>query len=116
MLSNLFTESGSYLYGNLNDFIVDYVNWKTPIPTATCATTARLAGRCYTGNYQQGFGPLGAKFSTNDYNFYRAIRLEVPATCDLQPGRALRISTVAGRRNSRMPTPAIIPNISRDRQ
>jgi len=70
VLSNLFTESGSYLYGNINDFIVDYVNWKTAIPNAACATTTRVAGRCYTGNYQQGFGAAATEFSTNDYNFY----------------------------------------------
>ena len=72
-LSNLRNESGSYFYGNINDFIVDYVNSQTPLPaTATCATgnPPRLRGKCYTSNYNQGFGPLGAKFSTKDYNFF----------------------------------------------
>jgi hypothetical protein len=76
-LSNLRNESGSYFYGNINDFIVDYVNFKTPLAAnSLCFTTTnppaapRLAGRCSTGQYQQGFGPLGAKFSTNDYNFF----------------------------------------------
>jgi hypothetical protein len=70
-LSNLFTESGSYFYNNLNDFIIDYVNWKTPLPTTlTCAGSTRLRGRCYSGNYTQGFGISGAEFSTTDYNFF----------------------------------------------
>lgn len=70
-LSNLFTESGSFFYNNLNDFIIDYVNWKTPLAaTLTCAGSTRLRGKCYSGNYVQGFGATGAEFSTTDYNFY----------------------------------------------
>lgn len=70
-LSNLFTESGSFFYNNLNDFIIDYVNWKTPLPaTLTCAGSTRIRGKCYSGNYVQGFGATGAEFSTTDYNFY----------------------------------------------
>ena len=70
-LSNLFQESGSFFYNNLNDFIVDYVNWKTPLAaTATCVGSTRAPGKCYSGNFNQGFGPTGAKFSTIDYNFY----------------------------------------------
>jgi hypothetical protein len=30
----------------------------------------RLAGRCYTSNYQQGFGPPRFEFSTNDFAFF----------------------------------------------
>jgi outer membrane receptor protein involved in Fe transport len=71
VLNNLFTESGSFFYNNLNEFILDYVNWKTPLAASTtCTTSARLAGKCYSGNFVQGFGPLGAEFSTTDYNFY----------------------------------------------
>ena len=72
-LANLRNESGTYSYNNINDFIIDYVNWKTPLAASViCATgnPPRLRGKCYTGNYQQGFGPLGAEFSTNDYNFF----------------------------------------------
>jgi Carboxypeptidase regulatory-like domain len=75
-LSNLRNESGSYSYNNINDFIIDYVNWKTPLAaSAVCATSTppnppRLRGKCYTGQFFQGFGPLGAKFSTNDYSFF----------------------------------------------
>ncbi|MGH9852532.1 MAG: carboxypeptidase regulatory-like domain-containing protein, partial [Blastocatellia bacterium] len=71
VLNNLFTESGSFFYNNLNDFIVDYVNWKTPLAaTTTCVGSTRARGKCYSGNFTQGFGPLGAEFSTTDYNFY----------------------------------------------
>jgi hypothetical protein len=75
-LSNLRNESGSYAYNNINDFIVDYVNWKTPLAAnAVCVTSTppnppRLRGKCYTGQFFQGFGLLGAKFTTKDYNFF----------------------------------------------
>jgi hypothetical protein len=71
-LSNLRNESGSYLYGNINDFIIDYTNWTTGLPaTVPCYATAnRFRGKCYTGNFNQGFGPLGAEFATNDFGFY----------------------------------------------
>ena len=77
VLSNLFTEEGSYTYSNINEFIIDYTNWKVGLPdTVTCvappATGAppRLRGRCYTSPYTQGFGPLGTELSTTDYGFY----------------------------------------------
>jgi hypothetical protein len=72
ILSNLRNESGSYSYGNINDFIIDYVNWQTPLPASvTCSTgTGRLRGKCYTSNFNQGFGNPVAEFSTNDYSFY----------------------------------------------
>lgn len=70
-LLNLRNESGSYGYNNINDFIIDYVNWKTPLAaTVTCVNSTRTRGKCYTSNYNQGFGPQGAKFSTTDYNFF----------------------------------------------
>jgi hypothetical protein len=71
VLNNLFTESGSFFYNNLNEFILDYVNWKTPLAAGTtCNNNTRGVGRCYSGNFNQGFGPIGTKFSTTDYNFY----------------------------------------------
>jgi hypothetical protein len=70
-LANLRNESGAYSYNNINDFIIDYVNWKTPLAASVvCVNSTRTRGKCYTGNYQQGFGPLGAEFTTNDYNFF----------------------------------------------
>jgi hypothetical protein len=72
----LFTEAGSYSYSNINDFIVDYTNWTTNGALRTagrlCATASlnRLAGRCYTSNYQQGFGASRFKFSTIEYALF----------------------------------------------
>jgi hypothetical protein len=86
---NLFTGAGSYTYSNINDFIVDYVNFNSggalraaglaALPTSLtgkCATTAavaaqtRLAGRCYTSNYAQGFGQPRFQLSTTDWAFF----------------------------------------------
>jgi hypothetical protein len=76
-LNNLFTESGSFFYNSVNEFILDYSNWVSPLAAGTTCITAPAAGqqpkpvgRCYSGNFQQGFGPIGTKFSTKDYNFY----------------------------------------------
>ncbi|MDT5157922.1 MAG: hypothetical protein QOH51_2279 [Acidobacteriota bacterium] len=71
---NLFTGAGSYTYSNINDFIVDYVNFTTngSLRTANkqCATSTRLAGKCYTSNFAQGFGPPRFALSTVDYAFF----------------------------------------------
>ncbi|HEY0320741.1 MAG TPA: TonB-dependent receptor [Pyrinomonadaceae bacterium] len=77
---NLFTGAGSYTYSNINDFIVDYVNFTTNgalrAAGRTCFTQAnpvaqtRLAGKCYTSNFQQGFGPSRFQLSTTDYSFF----------------------------------------------
>ncbi len=71
-LSNLRYESGAYSYSNINDFIIDYTNWKVGLPsTVNCvANTSRFRGKCYTSNFQQGFGVPGAELSTTDYNLY----------------------------------------------
>ncbi|HMH44808.1 MAG TPA: TonB-dependent receptor [Pyrinomonadaceae bacterium] len=76
----LFTEAGSYSYSNINDFIVDYTNFTSGgalrAAGTICATAAnpiantRLAGKCYTSNYAQGFGPARFEFPTNDYAFF----------------------------------------------
>ena len=70
-INNLFRGAGSYSYNNINDFIIDYVNWRTPLPTGSmCATTTRAAGLCYTSQFLQGLGLPGLKMSTIDYNFF----------------------------------------------
>jgi hypothetical protein len=71
-LSNLRYESGSFSYSNIDDWIIDYTNWKDGLPaTVNCVNNpARFRGRCYTSNFSQGFGPLGAQLSTNDINLY----------------------------------------------
>ena len=106
VLSNLRFESGGYSYSNINDFIIDYVNWKTPLaPTVTCSTTTRFAGRCYTSNYSQGFGELATRFSTTDYNFY--------AQYDWKPSPRLTVNT--GLRYEYQKLPEVLnPNPSTD--
>ena len=71
IIDNLRFEGGAYSYNNINDFIVDYVNFVTPLPAgATCSSSARLRGRCYTSNYQQAFGPTLFEIKTTDYNLF----------------------------------------------
>lgn len=70
-IQNLRSEAGQYTYANINDFIIDYVNFKTPLPTTTtCATGTRTVGRCYTSNYIQGVGIPGIEFDTDEYSFF----------------------------------------------
>lgn len=72
--SNLFQEGGAYSYSNINDFIVDYVNFTSSgaLRTASriCGTGTRLAGRCYTSNYNQGFGAVAFTFPTTDLAYF----------------------------------------------
>src|SRR5262249_14787135 len=73
---NLRTYAGSYAYDNVNDFIIDYLNWKTPLTTPggttpmVCATSSRAAGRCYTSSYAQAFGGTAFTFTENLWNFF----------------------------------------------
>jgi outer membrane receptor protein involved in Fe transport len=71
---NLFTGGGSYSYGNINDFIFDYTNWTTGgslrAGAKPCPGSTRLAGICYSGNYQQGFGVSLFSFNTTNYSFF----------------------------------------------
>ena len=74
ILDQLFTEGGAYTYGNINDFIVDYTNWVSGgalrAANRECSTTTRFAGRCYTSNFSQGFGPSRFPMTTIDYAFF----------------------------------------------
>ncbi|HLN98782.1 MAG TPA: TonB-dependent receptor [Pyrinomonadaceae bacterium] len=71
---SLFTEGGQYTYATINDFIVDYVNFTSggALRTANkqCATSTRIAGKCYTSNYTQGFGPSLFTFSTQSLAYF----------------------------------------------
>jgi len=79
---NLFTGAGSYAYSNINDFIVDYVNFTSSGALRTAAVqcftqlaapntaNTRLAGKCYTSNYSQGFGQPRFAETTMDYAFF----------------------------------------------
>src|ERR1051325_2974708 len=94
IISNLRFAGGEFIYSganNLNDFIVDYVNWQTSgairaisaanTPTdlpGRCVTpvvvagvnTFRRAGKCYAGSFAQGFGVLGLTMKTTDLNYF----------------------------------------------
>lgn len=84
-LENLRFQAGSFSYANINDFIIDNLFAQGAVPATTlCASTInnagrtiptgfsanRTAGRCYSGNFSQGFGNPGIKFNTYDYNFF----------------------------------------------
>ncbi|MFN2578003.1 MAG: TonB-dependent receptor domain-containing protein [Pyrinomonadaceae bacterium] len=83
VINNLRFSAGEFNYtgaNGLNDFIVDYTNFKNPgllAPTLECpgspatpVSSKRFVGKCYGGNFNQGLGVLGLTFSTNDYNFF----------------------------------------------
>ena len=73
VLNNLFQESGSFFYNNLNDFIVDYVELEERLAAGTTTHLRRQhtrEGQMLLWQFPQGFGPIGAEFSTTDYNFY----------------------------------------------
>ncbi|HEX5888998.1 MAG TPA: TonB-dependent receptor, partial [Pyrinomonadaceae bacterium] len=90
-INNLRFLGGEFNYtgGNgLPDFIVDYTNWVTNggirslVPNADgipnsgdesrglCVGSTRRAGKCYAGNFNQGFGVLGLTMKTTDFNFF----------------------------------------------
>ena len=71
-IQNLRFEAGAYSYNNINDFIIDYANYVTPLGgTTNCiANPTRFRGKCYTSNFQQGVGSPGLKLKTYDYNFF----------------------------------------------
>lgn len=73
---NLFTGAGSYSYNNINDFIIDYVNFtgagalRTAGVTCSTGSPLRTAGKCYTSNYAQGFGQPRFQETTMDFAFF----------------------------------------------
>ena len=94
IINNLRFLGGEFNYTGatgISDFIVDYVNFQTngairalsaanantDLP-GRCVTpvvvagvnTFRRAGKCYAGNFNQGFGVLGLTMKTTDVNFF----------------------------------------------
>jgi len=73
---NLFTGGGSYTYNNINDFIIDYLNFSSNGALRTAGTTCstgnplRTAGKCFTSNYAQGFGIPRFQEITTDFAFF----------------------------------------------
>jgi len=90
IINNLRFSGGEFNYTGattgLSDFIVDYVNFTTNgsirslvpdnIPNngdesfGLCIGSTRRAGKCYAGNFNQGFGVLGLDMKTTDLNYF----------------------------------------------
>ena len=85
IINNLRFLGGEFNYNNgtngLPDFIVDYTNFVTNgairalsnAPNGTlglCVGSTRRAGKCYAGNFNQGFGLLGLNMKTTDLNWF----------------------------------------------
>ncbi|MBO0797447.1 MAG: TonB-dependent receptor, partial [Blastocatellia bacterium] len=115
IISNLRNESGAYSYNNINDFIIDYANWKNPFPANTipCSTNpagvTKFAGRCYTSNYAQGFGPLGTELATNDYDFYAQYDWKFRPRVTINLGLRYEYESMPGIQFAN-PSTALIPN------
>ena len=85
IINNLRFSGGEFNYTGattgLSDFILDYVNFQTngairalsATPSGSlglCAGSTRRVGRCYAGNFNQGFGVLGLTMKTTDLNYF----------------------------------------------
>jgi hypothetical protein len=84
IINNLRFIGGEFNYTGANglpDFIVDYTNFTTNgairalsnAPNGNlglCFGTTRRAGKCYAGNFNQGFGVLGLDMKTTDFNYF----------------------------------------------
>ena len=80
-ISNIRFQGGEFQYTGtqpLNDFIIDYENFRTNGAirglsggtNGVCASSTRRAGQCYGGSFNQGIGPIGLVMKTSDYNFF----------------------------------------------
>ena len=71
---DLLYEEGGYNYAGINDFIIDYANFAAAgalrAEGRVCSNSARIAGQCYIGGYNQAFGRAAFGFTTNDYSFF----------------------------------------------
>jgi len=110
-VSNMRFESGGYSYSNINDFIIDYQNWKSPLPaTVNCVNNpTRFAGKCYTSNFQQAFGNPAVQFSTDDVNFYVQYDWKAFSRVTVNLGMRYEYQTMPEIQNPN-PSTDIIPN------
>ncbi len=88
IISNLRFSGGEFSYTGataLPNFIIDYTNFTTggairalvpgSVASGTnnygvCFDNTRRAGKCYAGNFTQGFGVLGLEMKTTDLNYF----------------------------------------------
>ena len=85
IINNLRFSGGEFNYTGattgIADFIVDYVNFQTngairalsATPSGSlglCVSSTRRVGKCYAGNFNQGFGVLGLTMKTTDINYF----------------------------------------------
>jgi outer membrane receptor protein involved in Fe transport len=85
IINNLRFSGGEFNYTGattgIADFIVDYVNFQTNgairalsnTPNGSlglCVSSTRRVGKCYAGNFNQGFGVLGLNMRTTDLNYF----------------------------------------------
>ncbi len=102
--ANLRFQAGSYAYSTINDFILDYVNYQTPLPATTiCPGSTRLVGRCYNGNFSVGVGSQGLKIKTYDYNFFIQDDFRVTPQLTVNLGLRYELQTLPD---------AVLPNTS----
>ena len=70
----LLYEEGGYAYATLNDFIIDYTNFTAAgalrAAGRVCSSSARIAGQCYSGIYNQSFGRAAFGFTTYEYSVF----------------------------------------------
>ena len=61
-------------YAGLNDFILDYTNFLSPLAQPVtggrCYGSTRASGKCYGGNFNQGLGVFGLTMKTTDLNYF----------------------------------------------
>lgn len=66
--------NGIGYFGGLNDFILDYLNFQSPLTQPAtggrCGSSTRASGKCYGGNFNQGLGVFGLTMKTTDFNFF----------------------------------------------
>ncbi len=116
LLDNLRLEGGSYAYSNINEFIIDYLNLTTNgalraaavkcFNTGTPQRATLTAGKCYTSNFQQAFGPTAFSIQTTDFNFF--------AQDDIRVSQRLTVNLGMRYEYEKLPAPQI-PNLLTNR-